>query len=413
MYLLQYLRSPSAPTTEIYSPIEVEYRLACSGELYNRKVKTFDWRKSDAARILSRAPLELFVSSQPFSAYPQELCARLTLNYVTEHKATGGVSATVTFLPDEDVIEDLCSMLSLLARRLISPVGKTRERRSAEPSSLGSYISDTPVPVLPFPQVIAWAQRPITIFTSLESQRFVDNSLPPVGVDPEALSQLLLKLPSIPGAESIVYASRLYRAALEVIESRPDIAYLLLISTVESLADVALRDYEPCESDKAKTKMNVSKLARELGLDDEKASQLAVEACRSERWLQKKFKKFLLDRLPLDELALRDRVFPMPQNLCPPGNEVSMVLGRVYKARSANLHRGLPFPKSVGIGTTAWIKPSLLPIESPLEIPPVPWFERVVSLAARKYLFEQTSINSEPFLSTLSDRHNSPNDESC
>jgi hypothetical protein len=49
--------------------VEVEYRLACSGELYNRNVLTADWRKSDVTRILLRTPFELFVASQPFAHY--------------------------------------------------------------------------------------------------------------------------------------------------------------------------------------------------------------------------------------------------------------------------------------------------------------------------------------------------------
>jgi hypothetical protein len=50
------------PTWEPYIAFEVEYRLACSGVLYNRRVITADWRKSDASRILLREPVELFVT---------------------------------------------------------------------------------------------------------------------------------------------------------------------------------------------------------------------------------------------------------------------------------------------------------------------------------------------------------------
>lgn len=73
MYLLEFLRT-SANTSA--GNIRVEHRLLCSGELYNRRVITYDWRKSDVTRVLLRKPCELFVASQPFAAYPQELCIR-------------------------------------------------------------------------------------------------------------------------------------------------------------------------------------------------------------------------------------------------------------------------------------------------------------------------------------------------
>jgi hypothetical protein len=184
MYLLQFLETaPSRATAAAPEAVDIEYRLACSGELFNRKIITGDWRKSDITRVLLRTPLELFVNSQPFDAYPQELCARMTLSYVTE-VATGDISARTIRLPDEDVIEDLCSILSLLSRRLISPVAKTHERRSsqhhgphAEP--YGSYTLDFPVPIIPLPRFAAWNRRPLTVITSLEGQRVVDNSPPP------------------------------------------------------------------------------------------------------------------------------------------------------------------------------------------------------------------------------------------
>jgi hypothetical protein len=70
MYLLQFLETaPSRAAAAAPEAVDIEYRLACSGELFNRKVITGDWRKSDITRVLLRTPLELFVNSQPFDAY--------------------------------------------------------------------------------------------------------------------------------------------------------------------------------------------------------------------------------------------------------------------------------------------------------------------------------------------------------
>jgi hypothetical protein len=165
VYVLEYLKTARDPgSNSTREAVEVEYRLACSGELYNRRVLTTDWRKSDITRVLLRTPFELFVASRPFDAYPQELCARLKLAYVTQED---DLSAG-TFLPDDEVVEDLCSILSLLARRLISVVGKIWERCAERDPHLGSYGWDAPVSILQLPKVTAWRMRPVTISTGIE-----------------------------------------------------------------------------------------------------------------------------------------------------------------------------------------------------------------------------------------------------
>jgi hypothetical protein len=256
------------------------------------------------------------------------------------------------------------------------------------------------MPVLSPAPIAVWAQRPATVITGLNAREVIDNSPPAVGVDPEALAEVLLRLPGISGAQEIVYASRLYRTALELIESRPDISYQLLISTVESLAAVALDEYEPEESAKLATALAVQQRARAYGLDEEKVKQLALDACSGQRWLKRRFKKFLLDFAPPETFSEKDRVFLVPDYLCPPAEDYSKTLGRVYDMRSGNLHVASPFPRSVAIGTSPLIRSRDLPpnlLERP-EIPPVAWFERMVSKAAREYILGRVSVNSAPFV---------------
>jgi hypothetical protein len=401
MYLLRFLEKASNQANEaVADAVGVEYRLACSGELYNRRVQTCDWRKSDATRLLLRKPLELFVASQPFSAYPQELCARLTLRYITEEQTVQNVSSKSIFLPDEDVIEDCCSVLTLLSRRLITPVAKTRVRNQDENPPLGSYTLDVPMPILSFPRFVVWKQRPLSVLTSMEGQRIIDNAPPPVGVDPEALSAFLSGLLKLPSPVEIVYASRLYRTALELIESRADIAYQLLISTVESLAAVALRDFQPTDDEKLETQSALRQRAKEFGLGEEMTNHLALEACKGQPWLKRKFKKFLLDFVDPEVLVSQDRVFLVPQHLYPKKDDLPKVFGRIYDARSGNLHGALPFPRSVGIGVNPWINARELPVNwlAQDEVPPVAWFERAVSLAVRGFLIQSGANAAEPFV---------------
>jgi hypothetical protein len=121
MYFVKFLQTPDHQA----GGDQVEYRLVCSGEFFNRTVLTYDWRKSDATRILLEEPFSLLVASRPFDTYPQELCLRLTVAEVTEQATHGTSTSSLIFLPDDDIVEDICAILSLLSRRLISPVVKT------------------------------------------------------------------------------------------------------------------------------------------------------------------------------------------------------------------------------------------------------------------------------------------------
>ncbi len=399
MYVLQFLEKAVDREVAAAESVEVEYRLACSGELYNRNVLTADWRKSDVTRILLRTPFELFVASQPFAHYPQELCVRLILDYVTEEAQAENATFSQIFLPDEGVIEDLCSVLSLLSRRLITPVAKTRERHKTGPA-LGSYGIDLPTPIIGRSQVTAWKRRPATVITGIGEQRLIDNDPPPVGVDPEALATVLKGLATLVNAKEIIHASRLYRTALELIESRADIAYQLLIATAETLAGVALAGYDLEDSEKIEVKRQVHQQALDYGLCAQQANHLTVLACKGMGWSKRKFIKFLASHVSPASLAEKDTVFLVPPNLCPPPEDLEKTLSRIYDARSGNLHSGSALPRSIDIGTSPLINFRSLPLNplKPDNVPPVPWFERVVSGAARKFLFDKSEVKLIPFL---------------
>jgi len=60
--ILNALVKPYGKLTREGEP-SVEFRLLCSGELYNSKVVTADHRKCDSCRVLLTSPFELIVSS--------------------------------------------------------------------------------------------------------------------------------------------------------------------------------------------------------------------------------------------------------------------------------------------------------------------------------------------------------------
>jgi hypothetical protein len=213
------------------------------------------------------------------------------------------------------------------------------------------------------------------------------NDPPPVGVHPQALGKFLTELPDRPDAQDIVHAARLYKSALELIEDRPETAYLALVSVVESLASVALKDFKPDEIERIKLQAPVEKRAREFGQCEAQAKALALEATKGYGWRKRKFLKFCVDYCGEAELETPDRVFLLIDHLNPPKGEFEKALGRIYGARSSNLHAGSPFPPGIGIGMTPSIKMRDLPVDphGRPEIPPAPWFERIVSTAARKF----------------------------
>ncbi len=395
MHLVEFLRGSQPPDSE---SVEVEYRLACSGELYNRKVVTADWRKSDITRVLLRAPFELFVASQPFNDYPQELCVRLKLPYKTDPETRG---VHFISLRDDEIMEDLCSILSLLARRLISVVGRVRECPAERDTTLGSYGWDLPVPVLNnIAGFAVWRRRGASIITSLEGQQVKFHNVPSTGVDDEALKEVLLKLADLPAAEPIVRACRLYKTALELIEDRPDIAYQLLISATETMAGAVLSRHQPDEADilRMKRQAEISEQALAFELDEAQAKTLALIAAKGNPWSFQKFKKFITDNVSAEEFDSEDAVFPWAC-LRPSREHFEKALSNIYSERSGNLHGGKPFPRWIGVGTSPFVNPNDLPWNGlgPNDVPPVVWFDRVVSTAVRRYVIGQCGARAEPF----------------
>lgn len=378
MYFLDFLKKDKPRA----AGVQVEYRLACSGELFNRTIQTFDWRMSDATRILLEHPVSLKVASQPFDSYPQEISARFKVDFVTEKSESALPSHSRTFLPDGDIIEDLCSILTLLSRRLVTTVTKTREQYGDDRSS------EISVPILSMPSPVAWPRRPATVTTTISGQTFKSNDPPPVGVDENALQKFLDELPSKSHANKIVYAARAYKSALELIVNRPDTAYLALVSVVETLADIAFPDFTPSNEERIQVKSKVRKRALSFGLNDSQADALALEASVGDRWLSRKFVKFCLEYCSKEEIKSPDQVYIVLEHLNPPDSDFEKSLKQIYRARSTNLHVASPFPAGIGIGMSPLVNMRDLPlgIVGRPEIPPIPWFERVVSIAARNYL---------------------------
>src|ERR1022692_4522734 len=278
-------------SSEVYE-LRIEYRLACSGEFYNRTVSAGSWRPLEKTRLLLQQPFELYVVSQPFNAFPQELCLRFGLNLIWKHQSGGGsIGRTPNY---DDLVEDVCSVLTLLSRRLVVPVAEARILSRVDSTSLrsDSFYYDSPSPIIGIGNFGSRVLRTSRAEGVGGTLTIVDHTPPALGIDSNALKIAFLALSKSQYASGILQAARAYSSALQVIQSRPELAYQLLISSVETLANTVFGDFSPSREDMIERKRGVATKAALFGLSTQMAEDLAVEACKDDHWAGRKFKKF-------------------------------------------------------------------------------------------------------------------------
>lgn len=389
MYVLDFLKSLDSNLSKATDVVSCEYRLLCSGELYNNRVITADWRKSDATRLLVNEPFTLSVCSHPFDDYPQELSLRFQAALVTETKGR----TTSMFYPDEEIARDIAAILSLLLRRLITVAAKVREIRPRIYEQEPDFLLDNSIDFVNKLTRSYWKRKPATIIYGSEGiHEMIDYNPPPLGVDPHDLYKLLTALASSHHAESLVLGARLYSQALRQIEHEADLAYQSLISCAETMANEALRDYRPEEAEMIETKKSIFNMAAQLGLEQDKCKALAVEACSGMSWATKKFTKFLADNAG-EGIWKKDDLFHLEELFFPKQDELEPAIRAIYVFRGGATHRGRPYPSSIaiGIGPTvpyrAFIELNLgLPNAPTTPIPPIVWFERLVNYAINNFI---------------------------
>lgn len=385
MYGLDFLRTVfSNACTEC--PL-VDFRLACSGELYAGRVLTSDWRKSDVTRVLLRDPFELLVASMPFDAYPQELCLRMPALMAEEHEK----NVHVTLQTDEFVCADLADLFTVVFRRLVRKAGKVgEEHRGDWARKFPSPMNKRPMPSFAS-KIVAWRQRPATLLYGVDGIEAKTHEPPPVAVDEAALRAVLQGIAEAAPpleAEAFLRAARLYGLALELIEERPALAYQLLVATVETAAAVVLEDWQPDHESMRMSLGWVAKWARDHHLSETDASSLLEAASARERWVRRKFVRFLVDYAE-HPFCEPDPVFPfLPESLIPTaGSDFEQTMRTVYDARSKATHSGEVFSGYACAGATYRLPHDAFGFD-PGPVPPVVWFERVVNSALNRWLMK-------------------------
>jgi hypothetical protein len=389
MYVLDLLKRSNSNAAQATKSVSFEYRLLCSGELYNAEVQKADWRKSDYTRLLVDGPFILTVCSHPFNDYPQELSLRFQTALQTETKGIG----THRFFADEEIAYDIASILSLLLRRFITVAAKVREIHPRYCEQQPDYLLDNSMDFVNRIRRSYWEHKPATFVYDLKGiHDVIDYNPPSLGVVPHDLRRRLTALASSQYGEPLVLAARLYSQALRQIEHEPDLAYQSLISCVETIANKALSEYRPKEADMIQTKKSVFDMAAKLGLEEEQCRTLTIEACSGIPWANRKFTKFLVDNVG-NNLWEKDDLFQVDQLFCPKQNELESAIRSIYAARGGATHGGRPYPSSVAIG----IGPTI-PVDAILDlnpelantpvtpIPPVVWFERLANSAFNNFV---------------------------
>ena len=383
MYILDFLMGfPKLQTSE--NTISFEYRILCSGELYNSRVLTSDWRKSESSRILFDSLFTLIVCSHPFDEYPQELALRFSAPLVTEKHG----QSTSMFYPDDDIARDLAALLTLFCRRLITVAGKVREIHPKQHANEPAVFQDWPIGLTKSLNPVYWERKPFTIEHGVDGVRNItDYNPPPCSVDAVNLNKSLANLTQTDLAESLILTARLYSVALQQLEYDVDIAYQLLVAAVETTANKAI-DYKPTDEQMIEIKKSVFVLAKQFGLKEDEARQLAIEACKGISWTSRKFTKFLLDNTNDKLWENDDDLFKVPARLLPTSENYETVLNNIYTARGKLTHGGYSFPLSsaIGIGPTSPSRAFTSFDWSSKPFPPVVWFERVVSNALNSFI---------------------------
>src|SRR5262249_4097761 len=119
----------------------------------------------------------------------------------------------------------------------------------------------------------------------------------------------------------------------------------LLITSIETLADAALGSFKPPADEQVQHQRSVYKLAQSLGLPDESATSLALEACKPLHWATRKFKRFLIDNVSESLWSYPDDLFPKLGELFSiDRSDFEKMLAAIYDARSKATHLGRPFP---------------------------------------------------------------------
>jgi hypothetical protein len=194
--------------------------------------------------------------------------------------------------------------------------------------------------------------------------------------------------------QKFILAVKSYHTAIQVIEEKPDMAYLNLVSAIEVLC-------QKTEIKKQLYKVN-SKLANLIkNIEDEEfKDEIENAVLQKERFIKQKFQKFILEHIEESFWNYEKR----PQLGKIKHDDLPKLLNNIYDQRSKTLHNGEPFPYYIyhsptmgselnpslatTVGEKKWLRKDFIPYPH--------FFERLVRHVLINFLKKNQIKNKKP-----------------
>ena len=378
---------------------EIEYRLESWGEIYSPFLG--DREHSTAARfILREFPVRLFSVSTPYSEIPQKLC--LTFRAPFQTKQFGNV--TSSSLQENETAKEFSAFLSVVTRRRVFAIGKTRD-------------SGLPVETKSEIYIRSHQQEPQLM----------------VEFEPEYFYRLLknLKYMNRHIAEGFIIAIRLYHSAIEMIYTEPDFAYLFLVMSLEAISSAVYENFSIEDDKEIEQYLNSSypgwKSLCDLSTPERKSQTIQMLLSKA-YFVQRKFREFVYNYLPKkfwtdiednakpeyistfigvgpdgrgrEEFIHSDKTIQEFEKIDRNRKKLQKTLDAIYTARSKLVHEGKKLPASIVLGLYRY-----LPFDAINEaitttsehksfgIPPLITLERLVSYTLVEFLNRKEPVN--------------------
>lgn len=136
--------------------------------------------------------------------------------------------------------------------------------------------------------------------------------------------------------QKFIWALKLYNRSIAIIEEEPDIAYLHLVSAIESLCQDTIIEQVHLSEINGK----LSKLVNEIE-DMSLRNKIKNSIIKRERFISRKFVKFILDHVE-DDFWNNDNINRVAVKIT--SEELPKLLKNIYNQRSVTSHAGEPFP---------------------------------------------------------------------